>query len=591
MKHWSKDQNAWIPPFAICVLVATGCFEPPTTSPHPFVVRENAFLLPLEGYSRDLEENEKHAKAGATRVRESILAGFKNQDWKEIDIALAPGFLARWPAKTDEAEQKEDSIRLFQVIEPRSLEILDRETFRQRLTALFSSWSGVERASYHVFQSFYVKGKVPTIVQRAHFELGGLKATSGKRFQIKANVMVRLQQKGKNLEVISFGVEKWERTESEMNLFHDISSQTGFQLLHNTKDRENWQEAIDERTVITVGGLTVLDFNKDGFWDVLVPRDGYGTFLYLNDGQGGFTVQTIPGISEKENTGTFVLWLDVDNDGFEELINTNVVERDPIHSEVGFFELRNERAERISGMLRFEKPEWMKKIRFEGIVPCDVNHDSWLDLLVLGYNHIDSKPEKNFTNATDGMRNLLFINKGKKGFSEEGRQRGFVSEQYSFVAACFDFDEDGDDDVFIGNDYGANRYLENDGQGFFHEDKTHPFHEGASFSMGVSLSDYDNNGQYSMSVSNMYSHAGNRIVPLVEGLHEKHRNRILRMAQGNGLYTKINEEWKDQSLERGVGESGWAWGNVFFDVDNDTDKDLYVVNGYTSHRDERAPDY
>ena len=37
--------------------------------------------------------------------------------------------------------------------------------------------------------------------------------------------------------------------------------------------------------------------------------------------------------------------------------------------------------------------------------------------------------------------------------------------------------------------------------------------------------------------------------------------------------------------------AGWAWGCLFYDLDNDGDKEIFVTNGNTSFRDPDAPDY
>jgi hypothetical protein len=550
------------------------------------------FTMPQTGFLKNPDKNEEYSSTAIRRFNQSIISGFQNMNWEPIEKGITKDFQARWPTSKDETRYDEHDLQVFIVANATKIDTMKKEQWQTRIRDLFSSWSGVERAEYHVFESRYVPGDRPVIVQRAHLELGGIRAGTNHKFQVHADVITRFYVQGAHIFLHSLGVEKWTRSISSAPPFQDISSQTGFKLIQNAKDRHNWTQAINKRTVITVGGITVLDYNKDDYWDLLVSRDGYGTLFYLNDQKGGFQFKRFAGLSERENTGTSALWLDVDGDGKEELINTKTYDVNSRRSELGYFHLKTDIALRKKRVLTFEKPEWMKRMRFEGIVPCDVNRDSRLDILVLGYKHLDSRPESNFTNATDGLRNLLFIHKGKEGHVEEGISRGLASTQYSFVAACFDFDGDGDDDIFIGNDYGPNQYLENDGQGYFSERLDHPFHTGASYSMGVSLSDYDNTGKYAMSVSNMYSHAGNRIVPLDQQLDSENKNRLIRMAKGNAMYTQdAGGVWTDHGTAFGVAEAGWAWGNVFFDADNDTDKDLLVVNGFTSHEDARAPDY
>ena len=199
--------------------------------------------------------------------------------------------------------------------------------------------------------------------------------------------------------------------------------------------------------------------------------------------------------------------------------------------------------------------------------------------------------QTNFVKGTDGARNLLFLNHGDFKFSEEGRQRGLKDTSYSFVAECHDFDRDGDVDLFVGNDYGQNNLYQNDGKAYFHDDVTHPFHRGRGFSMGISMADFDNTGHYAVSLSNMYSHAGNRIVPLADNLSDEMRQILEGYAAGNSLFEQKDGSWQETAVRRQVEYAQWAWGNVFFDFDNDRDQDLYVVNGFTSHEDPKAPDF
>ena len=92
----------------------------------------------------------------------------------------------------------------------------------------------------------------------------------------------------------------------------------------------------------------------------------------------------------------------------------------------------------------------------------------------------------------------------------------------------------------------------------------------------------------------MYSHAGRRVLRLTDSLSDDLRGDLDGLAAGNQLFVRTGDGgdgWEDHARLLDVHGAGWAWGCLFYDLDNDGDKEIFVTNGNTSFRDPDAPDY
>ena len=76
-----------------------------------------------------------------------------------------------------------------------------------------------------------------------------------------------------------------------------------------------------------------------------------------------------------------------------------------------------------------------------GVVMIDINNDLWLDIYVCRSGHSDPT----------SRRNLLFINNQDGTFQEKAVQYGLADTSYSTQAAFFDYDRDGDLDMYLLN--------------------------------------------------------------------------------------------------------------------------------------------
>ena len=111
-------------------------------------------------------------------------------------------------------------------------------------------------------------------------------------------------------------------------------------------------------------------------------------------------------------------------------------------------------------------------------------------------------------------------------------------------------------------------------------------------SMGLTVSDLNDDQAFDVYISNMYSYAGNRIVPLVkEEVSAENHATLLRLSRGNSLFVPAEDGFRDVGPQMAVARANWAWGHTVFDLENDGDWDVYVANGNRTHSDARAPDY
>ena len=172
---------------------------------------------------------------------------------------------------------------------------------------------------------------------------------------------------------------------------------------------------------------------------------------------------------------------------------------------------------------------------------------------------------------------------GHSDTSPEKRVWKENNRRFSYASAWEDYDNDGDLDLYVANDFGRNNLYRNDG-GKFKDVAPTAGVEDLSAGMSVTWTDYNNDGWMDIYVSNMFSSAGNRIAfqrefqsdadGSTKGLFQRH-------ARGNTLFENAKDgTFRDVSLEANVTLGRWAWGSRFVDINNDGWQDILVANGF-----------
>jgi hypothetical protein len=329
-------------------------------------------------------------------------------------------------------------------------------------------------------------------------------------------------------------------------------------------------------------GAAVGDFDGDGRFDLFVPSQNEN-FLYHNEGNGTFAnVAKECGIDQPPG-GTGAVFFDADNDGDVDLLVT----------EPGF-KTASETTGRTTQFWRNDgKGHFTNASAAAGFtdylagfspVVADANGDGWLDVFVCGYQRGGFAAPNSFYDATNGTRNALYVNQGNGTFVDVAPKTDFPKNRWTYAAAWCDYDEDGDQDLFVANDYGSKELWRNDGDLKFVNVADEVGARDVGNGMGCCFGDVDGDGHLDLYCSNMASSAGNRILGrMVKSDSKDAREQTLKkLAAGNtilrwndGKFTKLDSKFG------GVGAS-WAWSAQFMDIDLDGRLDLACTNGFIS---------
>ena len=339
------------------------------------------------------------------------------------------------------------------------------------------------------------------------------------------------------------------------------------------------------------GGAAARDMDGDGDTDLLL-LGGRGNALWLNDGAGRFRDAThdaglewtrdadgLPGEPRQP------IVTDFDNDGRPDILITYV--DDPI------------RLYRNLGGGRFADVTRTSGLGGDGLVAgpataFDYDGDGLVDVYVGMFGDYPRGVLPTLSRHDDNaLPNRLFKNRGGLRFQDVSAGSGTADTGWTQSVGHTDFDNDGRQDLIVGNDFGVNAYYRNLGDGTFKDVAAELGTDKPSYTMNVGITDLNRDGFPDLYISNIVTFDKDQSYVLPEAetrmRFDPDTMSTMRVVEANDLFVSVVKDGRLESyaqsgvMGRGASSTGWAWDADFFDVDNDGDDDLYCVNGMNEY--------
>ncbi len=315
------------------------------------------------------------------------------------------------------------------------------------------------------------------------------------------------------------------------------------------------------------GGACVFDYNNDGWEDIYITGGMNDDQLYKNNGNGTFTnVFDKSGLTlTRDYVTQGVAGADINRDGFVDLLITTITSRkqkQTIPREINLLFLNNG-----NGTFKDVTKEYGLDQLYSfstGANFGDINADGWPDIYVGNYfNQYEGKlsviNDYTVVGANQIAKGYLLLNENGKKFRDVYADYGLDYRGFGFGGIFTDYDNDGDQDLFVNHDFGykrtpdmllQNRYPKKS----FKDVSKETAMDLKINSMGTAVGDYNNDGLMDYYMTNI-------------------RFNYFMVNQGAG------KPFINKAKELGMDFFAISWGANFADFDHDGDVDLFVANG------------
>ena len=325
-------------------------------------------------------------------------------------------------------------------------------------------------------------------------------------------------------------------------------------------------------SVDLAGGAIVEDFDNDGLLDIVTSSwdPSQSLRLYRNDGSGQFVERTnAAGLSEQTG-GLNIVQADYDNDGWMDIL---VMRGGWLMSngQMRMSLLRNN-GDGIFSDVTHESGLASPAVPSQSAAWADFDNDGDLDL----FSCNESMPETQDEDAALIFPSQLFENDGSGYFTDVARQAGVANMRYCKGSAWGDYDNDGDQDLYVSNYAYENRLYRNDGDGTFTDVAPELGVIEPVESFPTWFWDYDNDGWLDLFVAG-YARDIDSVAADYMGLpSDGARPRLYR----NTGDLKQDERFEDVTALVDLDDVNQGMGANFGDFDNDGYLDMYIGTGF-----------
>ncbi len=376
-------------------------------------------------------------------------------------------------------------------------------------------------------------------------------------------------------------------------VFHKLSSShTGIyfsnDLAHDVTTREN---LFDYDYFYNGAGVGIADLNNDNLPDIYFCGNQVTNKLFINKGDLIFEdVTETSGISAGNNWSTGVTFVDINNDGWEDIY---VSQGGPYEREkrknLLFINQQGTTFTEEAEDYGLADPGISTQAAF-----FDFDKDGDLDCIVMNENELYGVDPINLYKMVENDLEAQYYNSSHLYRNDAGKfvditkEAGILRPIFGLGLSISDINNDGWLDIYMTSDYYIpDALFINNGNGTFTDKIKQQTQHTSYYGMGIDIADINNDNLQDIFVLDMAASDHVRSKTLMASMSTGRFDYLVNKAEFhyqymyNSLQLNIGKnKFNNVAQLTETANTDWSWSVLMSDFDNDEHKDIYITNGY-----------